>query len=114
MSEDIGKQIDELIETAVDYGKTTLELTKLKAVDKVSDVAASVISKLAASVVLLLFILFVSLGLAFWLGEVLGKVYLGFLVVGGFYLLLVLLVQVFLTKWIKKVTCNYLIKRILS
>jgi hypothetical protein len=57
--------------------------------------------------------LFASLGLAFWLGDLFGKIYLGFLTVAGFYGLLALMVHLFLGRWIKKMICDYLIKEAL-
>jgi hypothetical protein len=108
--EDIGKNIESLIDQAVEYGKTTIELTKLKAVDRISDVSATIISKIVSGAATFLFILFASLGLALWLGEILGKIYLGFLALAAFYGLLGIFIHFFLSKWIKKRICNYIIK----
>lgn len=112
--EDIGKQIETLFKGAVEYGETTLELTKLKAVEKISDIGASLSSIIIAYTVIILFILFASLGLAIWLGEILGKIYLGFFAVAAIYGLLVILIQLFLGKWIKKLIGNYIIKKVLD
>ncbi|MFA5814633.1 MAG: hypothetical protein WC865_03330 [Bacteroidales bacterium] len=108
--EEIGKQIETLLERAVEYGKTTIELTKLNAIGKISDVAGSLISKIVGGAALFLFILFASLGLAFWLGEILGKIYFGFFAVAAIYGLLGTLIHLFLSKWIKKQISNYIIK----
>jgi hypothetical protein len=108
--EGIGKQIETLIEGVVEYTSTTLELAKLKAVDRISDAIASLLSRIIAWMALFLFFLFSSLGLAFWLGDLMGKTYLGFFAVAGLYLLLGLLVHLFLGKWIKRLIGNYLIK----
>jgi len=108
--EEVKRQIRELIERAVEYGKTTIELAKLKAVDQISDVAASLISKIVAGAALLLFVLFASIGMALWLGDILGKIYLGFFVVAAGYGVLGILIQLLLGKWIKKIICNYIIK----
>ncbi|MCX6224375.1 MAG: hypothetical protein NTV01_06425 [Bacteroidia bacterium] len=111
--EDIIKQIEILFEKAVDYGKTTIELAKLKAIDRISDIAASIIVKIVTGVVLFLFLLFASLGLALWLGEVLGKIYLGFLAVAAIYGVFAILAHLFLNRWIKKLICNFIIKKAL-
>lgn len=112
--EDIGKQIETLFKGAVDYGVTTLELTKLKAVEKVSDIGASLSSIIIAYTVIIFFILFASLGLAIWLGQIFGKIFLGFFTVAAVYGLLVILYQLFLGKWIKKLIGNYIIKKVLD
>lgn len=112
--ENIGKQIKTLVEGAVDYGKTTLELTKLNAVDKISDVASKILARIAAGIVLLVSILFASIGLAYWLGEILGKIYLGFLAVAVIYGFLFLMIRYLLGKWVRKVFSDYIIKKILD
>ena len=108
--EELERQITELIARAVEYGKTTIELAKLKAVDQISDVAASLISKIVTGAALLLFVLFASIGMALWLGEILGKIYLGFFAVAAAYGVLGILIPLLLGRWIKKVVCNYIIK----
>lgn len=111
--EDIVKQIEDLIKSTVEYGKTTIELTKLRAVDRISDVTASIIGKIIAITVFILFFLFASLGLALWLGDVFGKIYIGFFAVAGLYGLFGILMSLFLGKWIKRLICNFIIKHIL-
>lgn len=113
MIEELGKQIETLLQGAVDYGKTTIELTKLRAVDKVSDVAASILSKILIGAILFLLTLFFSLGLAIWLGEVIGKLYLGFFAVAGGYAFLAIVIHLFVIKWIKKIICNFIIENFL-
>ncbi len=112
--EEITKQIEVLFEKTVEYGRTTIELAKLKATDRISDAAASIIAKIVAGAVLFLFILFGSIGAALWLGDVFGKVYLGFLAVAAFYGVSAILVHLFLTRWIKKLICNYIIRNFLN
>lgn len=113
MSE-IGNIIDSLFNKAVDYGKTTIEIIKLKAVNKASDVISTNIPRLVFIILIAFSLLFFNLGLAFWLSDLLGKVYLGFLVVGGFYLLLGIILQVFFHNAIKKAISNYIVKHMLK
>jgi Cu(I)/Ag(I) efflux system membrane protein CusA/SilA len=61
---------------------------------------------------ILIFLLFVNLGLAFWLGDIFGRMYLGFLTVAAFYLLLGLISHIFMRGWLKKVATDYFLKRI--
>ena len=114
MMEDVEKQVEKLFDAAVDYGKTSLELTKLKAIDKISDIAASLISKIFSAIIVLCFLLFATLGLAFWLGDVLGKVYLGFFAVAAIYGILAILIHLVMSKWVKKLVCNFIIKNALN
>lgn len=107
-------QIELLLENAVEYGKTSFQLLKLKALDKSSDIVSSVVPLAFVIVLLTLFLFFGSIGIAFWLGEIFNKVYLGFMVVAFFYGVLGIVIHFFLQKWIKKLICNYIIKLILN
>ena len=108
--EDNAKLIESLLERVTDYGKTTFELVKLKALDKTSDVVSSFIPHSVVFVLIALFMLFVNLGLAFWFGEILGKTFYGFFAVAAFYGLIGLIIHLFMHKWLKKLVSNYIIK----
>jgi hypothetical protein len=58
--------------------------------------------------------LFLSLGLALWLGKILGEICYGFFALAGFYCLAAILIYFFLHKWIKKQIGNALIKQMLK
>lgn len=102
--------IEELIEKTIDYGKSSLELAKLKALDKTSDAVSSLLANSIVIIVLFSFMLFLSLGVAFWLGKIMGAIHLGFFIVAIFYCITAILVYLFMLKWIKKHIGNTLIK----
>jgi hypothetical protein len=106
--------IESLIERATDYGKTSYELVKLKAIDKTSDVVSTVIPYSFVLLMIVSFMLFFNLGVAFWLGEMLGKIFYGFFIVAAFYLLMMAVVYFFMYKWLKKIICNFIIKQLLK
>jgi len=106
--------IEPLLERAEEYGKTSIELIKLKAVDKTAGVASSFVSNGIVVLFLLIFLVIVNIGLGFWLGDLLGKVYYGFFCVAGFYALLALVSYFFLGNWIKKSVGNSIISQLLS
>jgi len=112
--EDSTNLFEPLLEKAVDYGKTSYELARLKTIDKASDVVSTTVPHLFFGVLLVSFMLFLNIGIAFWLGEVLGKVFYGFFVVGGFYCILGLILHLFLHKWVKTKVQNYFIKQVLK
>jgi hypothetical protein len=112
--EDNAKFIESLLERAVEYGKTSYELEKLKVLDKTSDVVSSFIPHLVVFVIIASFMLFFSLGLALWLGEILGKTCFGFFVVAAFYGITGIVLHLFFHKWLKKLVCNYIIKQVLK
>ena len=111
--EDNAKLIESLLERAAEYGKSSFELVKLKALDKTSDIVSSFIPHSVVFVLIAIFMLFLNLGLAFWLGEILGKTWLGFIVVAAFYFITGI-VLFFMRKWFKKLICNYIIKQVLK
>jgi hypothetical protein len=112
--EEKGKLLESLFEKATDYGKTSFELVKLKTIDKTADVVSSMIPHSVVFILITSFSLFLNLGLALWIGEILGKAFYGFFAVAAFYVLIALLIHFFLHKRIKKLIGDYFIKQILK
>jgi hypothetical protein len=112
--EDKTKLLESLLEVATDYGKTSYEVIKLKTLEKTSDVVSSFIPNLVVLFLIATFLLFINLGLAFWIGEVLGNTFYGFFVVAAFYGIAGLIVRVFMHKWLKRRIANYFIKQLLK
>ncbi len=108
------KQVESLIESAFDYGKSGYELAKLKTVDKTADVVSTLIPHSIVFVILILFTLFFNLGLAFWLGEIFGNFFYGFFVIAAFYGATGLFIHFFLHKKIKNKIYHYLVKQLLQ
>lgn len=106
--------IESLIEKGEQYGKTTLELIKLKALDKSADVTSTLASWIIVIVLIVLFFFILNIGIALWIGELLGKEYLGFFVVAGFYGLLALVFGIFREKLVKKPVNNSIISQVLD
>jgi len=106
--------LESLFERAEEYGKTSLELIKLKALDKTSDLASSFVSRLTVTFSLTAFLVMVSLGVAIWLGEILGKPWYGFFIVSAFYGILAFILYFFMHKWLKRIVSNLIIKQLLK
>ena len=106
--------IESLIEKGEQYGKTTLELLKLKTLDKSADVVSNLVSWLIVVIFAVLFFLILNIGIALWLGELLGKSYYGYFVVSGFYALLAILFGIFRKQWIKNPVNNSIITQVLE
>jgi hypothetical protein len=112
--EDNTKLIESLLEKATDYGKTSFELLKLRTLDKTSDVVSSLIPHSVVFVLMASFMFFFNMGLAFWIGEILGKTFYGFFVVAAFYGILGIVMHLFMNKWLKKKIYNFIIKQVLK
>ena len=103
-----------LFQKAEDYGKTSIELMKLKTIDKTSEVISSLVSQLIVAIIALMFMLFISIGIALWIGDMLGKSYLGFMIVAGAYGLIALLIYFFRERWIKTPLSNSIIHQMIK
>jgi hypothetical protein len=112
--EDNTRLLESLLEKATDYGKTSIELVKLKTIDKASDVVSSLVPHSVVFVLIALFMIFLNLGLAVWLGDILGKSYYGFFAVAAFYILAGLVIHFFMHNLIKRFVGNYFIKTVLK
>lgn len=106
--------VEPLLERAEEYGKTTYELIKLKAVRKTAGVASSFVSKAVVVTAISMFALVLNIGVALWLGDLLGKSYYGFFCVAGFYAILSIIFHFFLKKWLKERITNLVIMQILN
>ncbi len=95
------KYIEPLIERVEAYSKTSIELVKLKTVDKVADGTSSLFAWLPIVIALILFFTILNFGLALWIGALLEMVYMGFFIVAGFYALVGIILFIFKDKWIK-------------
>jgi hypothetical protein len=112
--EDKSKIVDELLGKAAEYGRTEFELIKLKALDKTTDVVSTFIPPLVIIAVASIFMLFLNLGIAFWLGGVFGNIYYGFFAVAAFYGITALVLRLFMYKWLKKRVGDYIVRKVLK
>ena len=106
--------IESLIAKGEQYGKTTLELLKLKTLDKSADVVSNLISWLIVVIFAVLFFLILNIGIALWIGELLGKSFYGFFVVSGFYAFLALVFAIFRKQLIKNPVNESIINQVLE
>lgn len=106
--------IEALFEKAEDYSKTTLELFKLNAIDKTAEIVSSLAVRLAILLAVVLFVLVFNIGVALWIGELLGKTYYGFFVVAGIYALITILLYLFRNRWIRYPVSNAIITQMLK
>jgi fatty acid desaturase len=106
--------VEALYERVEAYSKTTIELSKLKALNTTTHVVTTMISRLSVIIMLALFALVMNIGIALWLGELLGKNYYGFFIVAVFYLVAGIVLHFFLHNWIKKPISDLIITQALQ
>lgn len=84
--------LDKLLETLTGYIETKIELLKLDAKEELSVAMARLATLLVIAASALLAVFFLSFGMAYLLNQYLDSSYLGFVFVGGLYLILAALV----------------------
>ncbi len=103
---------EELADNIKEYINAGIDSAKLNVAEKSSVVIANVLAGQVSAVVCCFFIIFASTALAFGLGEWMGKIWAGFLVVGGLYLLVGIVVWNAREKIIRLPIMNALIKQL--
>lgn len=74
----------DLFQQVTSYADTRLDLIKLRAIDKVTDTASSIMSKIIVAGIFVVAFGLISVGLSIFLGKYLGQTEYGFFAVGGF------------------------------
>jgi len=77
--------IETLFSESKEYAGNRIELLKLKLVDKTSTVASSLIAGVVLFVVFFIFFVVLNIGIALLIGDLVGKAYLGFLILAAVY-----------------------------
>jgi hypothetical protein len=112
--EDKATPLEVLLERAENYSKTSIKLFKLKTIDKTAEIISTLISWMVVITVVALFFMILNIGIAFWIGELLGKTYYGFFIVAAFYALLGIVFKLFSTQWIKKPMRNSIVSQMIK
>lgn len=106
--------VEELFYKLKDYGQTTLELYKLKAISKVSGIISRAITSLLLLVLLFLVMICVTVGFALLIGEWLGHAYWGFFIMTAIYVIAGLVLFAGRNKFMKEPISNKLINELID
>ncbi len=106
--------VSSLMDNVRDYMETRLDLYKLQAIDKTSSAVSSAVAGVAIAVIGTFAFVILNIGLALWIGDLIGRSYLGFFIVATFYFLVAFLLHIFKVQWIKDPISNSLIKKMLN
>ena len=112
--ENIVNNIEKLYDKAEKYSKTSIDLTKLIAIDKTSDIISSLAVVFSISLIVALFTLFINIGVSLLIGKMLHNYYLGFFIVSGFYLILAIIIFIFRKTLIKIPIDNLIVLKLLK
>ncbi len=96
------------------YMLLNLEILRLEAVKKASEIGASLISSLILGIALFLFVFAFSMGVGFYLSAVLGDTFSGFGIIAGFYLIISIVILIGRKNMIEKPMRNKIIQKTLG
>jgi len=87
-TENIKEKLEDITSHATDLAETYVKLAVATATQKTANVAASAGSGIMACILAVFGILFAGFGLGWWLGDLVSSRAGGFLIVGGFFLVM--------------------------
>jgi ABC-type multidrug transport system fused ATPase/permease subunit len=111
-AQNLKEDAKDILNHAGDYAETFYKLNLVRLTKKVSDVASVVVNSLLIFFISLCILLFISFAGAWWLGDVVQNRALGFLLIAGFYLLIILVLILMRKKIISPFIRNTLIRKI--
>lgn len=82
------EQVEELVDTLHQYVNNRFEGAKLTAIEKASEAAADVTASILSGLVWFLFLIFLGIGLAYFLNEVLDSMGWSYMCIALFYFVL--------------------------
>jgi hypothetical protein len=106
--------IEALFEKTEAYLKTTIGLFRLRAIGKSADVISTLASKIVFIIIGFFIAVMLNIGLALWIGELLGKTYFGFFTVTGFYIVVAIILYFSHSQLIKKPVSDSIIIQMLK
>ena len=104
--------IESLADSVEGFFKTYYRLTVVKITEKAVNIASGVVNALAVAVFGFLFLVFVCIGLALWLGDLVNSNAGGFLIMGGVFAIVIVALVVLRKKTLFPLFRNILIKKI--
>ena len=106
--------VEELFQKIKEYADVRLNLFKLKSINKFAGFMSLSITFIILIVIFSTILLCITIGAALLIGEWVGKIYCGFFIVGGIYLIIGLVIYSMRDKLIKTKVSNKLIKELID
>jgi len=91
----LSEHISKVSDDAKKYLNSSVEYYKLDSFKKMMDGAVSLVNLMVSGSIFLIFILFISVGVAIVIGESLGSLSYGYFIVAGIYLVIYVLYKLF-------------------
>lgn len=84
----IANMLGKITEKLEDYAENKVELVKLEMEEKISRIIVKAIQAVIFGITALMFLAFLTLGIAIVINNALNSTYLGYIIISGFYLLI--------------------------
>ncbi len=110
--ESIKSKVEEFVTHSSELGETAFKLVQLNAIQKTSNISANMIFTIFSAILSIITLLFCSAAASWWLGDLLHSRIYGFLILGGFYLLLLACIVLLKGKYILPYLRNKIVKKI--
>jgi len=107
-------RIEELFDELKDYGNVRLELLRLKAIRKISSTSSELIVLIILIAISSLVLFCVTIALALLLGAWTGKMYLGFFIMAGVFIVIGLILYSGRNKFVKTSVSDKIVKELLD
>mgnify|MGYP000064712405 CR=1 FL=1 len=104
--------LENLADHVKEYFHTSFEIVKLKVIDKSLAIVSQLISGIMLALIFIIAFMFLSIGVAIWISSSLDNPFAGFLIVGGVYLVLAIIISSAKEKLIITPVSNIFIKSI--
>ena len=105
-------KVSDLAGTFKEYIHVKAEALKVQAIDRSSLLISNLVALLVAAIVFFCFIIFTGVGLAILIGELIGYVWAGYLIVGVVYLVMALFIWIERGRLIRVPVINMMIGQI--
>ena len=112
--EEKSTNLEVLFERGMEYTRTSIALFKMKSVERISELVSKFAVVLIFVVIALLFFLNLNIGIAILIGDSLGKIWLGFIIVSGFYVFIGLLFYIFKETLLKRKISDSIVSQMMG
>lgn len=103
--------VESLLERAAEYGKTSFELTKLRLLDKATELISTLLPYFVTALLILFFLLMISIATSYWISEWIGNIFIGFFIVAAFYLVMAFVFHFLFSKKMRNGVSNFMLKK---
>ncbi len=103
-----------LFDMSKEYVEMKVELERLKIINKSATISSELISVIILLLIVFLSVSLLSIAVAFLIGSWFRNYYIGFVIMGGFYLIIFFIVYMLRVKWIKKPFSKNIVNEMLN